>query len=519
MSKSKAKRPVPNSSRSAAPPAPRLESPRLTIGFAVVLALAATVRIWAAMDEFWLDEIWSLLDFAGRARSPAEVFLCHHDNNHYLVTLWMYLLGPLQANWPMYRIPSIAAGIGTVALAAQYARRWGTVAAAAAAVLTATSFYLITYASEARGYALEGFFALAALLALDRFLATRTIASNLVFVAAAILGTLSHLTFVTFFLVMLIWTAFTLYKRGESWPRLARVLAQLSIPVLLFFVALFLVDVRYMVLGGGTSQSIRHVVVNALALEVGFVSKSVWLLVSVALAVVVTLLTAIALLWRDKSDLWLLFLLAVFVAPGIAVTLAQPEFLYERYFYLSVLMGLLLLSYLAARIWRVGLGGRVAACAGIALLVAANAIPTSRFLLVGRGQFTSLLEYVADHTPEREISLASDGRRTRAVVYTQFYARYLKDRRIRFEELKPEMKHLPEWMMLGSGDQPYLAPAGYEAMEGRGQYRLVHVFPHSGLSGMSFALYHLSESPEEGSAASASGNDLPGETPGDKRRD
>jgi len=466
-------------------------SPLAIVGFAIVLALAAVVRIWAAMDEFWLDEIWTLLDFAGRARTASEVFLCHHDNNHYLVTLWMYMLGPRQANWIMYRLPSIVAGIGTVGLAAQYARRWGTFAAAAATVLTATSFYLITYASEARGYALEGFFALAALLALDRFLATRSVASNLLFVGAAILGTLSHLTFVAFYVVMQLWSAFALVKRGESWADIARLLARLNLPVLAFFAALFLIDVRYIVLGGGTSHSIPRVVVDALALEVGCVTRNVWLLLSVALGVVVVLLLGIALLWRDKSDLWLFFILSIFVAPAIAVTLSQPEFLYERYFYLNMLMGLLLLSYLLGRTWQTGRAGQIVACAGVALLVAANAIPTFRFLTVGRGQFLPLLEYVADHTPQREIIIASDGRRTRAVVYTQFYARYLQDRRVMFDELNPEMKRLPEWMMLGSSEQPYLALPGYEAMEGRGQYRLVHVFPHSGLSGMSFALYHL----------------------------
>ena len=72
-------------------------------------------------DQFWMDEIWSLVVFCPRVKSSLDVLTLHHDNNHYLITLWMYLLGPLEKNWIVYRVPSIVAGIGTVALAAQIA--------------------------------------------------------------------------------------------------------------------------------------------------------------------------------------------------------------------------------------------------------------------------------------------------------------------------------------------------------------------------------------------------------------
>ena len=41
-----------------------------------------------------------------------------------------------------------------------------------------------------------GFFALVAMLAVDRFLATRSPWANILFIVATILGVLSHLTFV-----------------------------------------------------------------------------------------------------------------------------------------------------------------------------------------------------------------------------------------------------------------------------------------------------------------------------------
>ena len=92
---------------------------------AALLALATVIRVFGALNDLWLDEVWSL-KWVGAITAPWQVFTgIHHDNNHYLMTLWMYLLGPWQRFWIVYRIPSIAAGIGTVALAGQIARRWG----------------------------------------------------------------------------------------------------------------------------------------------------------------------------------------------------------------------------------------------------------------------------------------------------------------------------------------------------------------------------------------------------------
>src|SRR5205814_3969155 len=89
----------------------------------------------------------------------------------YLNTLYLYLL-PDSGTWILYRIPSVIAGVTSVVLAASIARRAGEVGAASAAVLVGTSFLMILLASEARGYAAAIAFALLAVWAADRYLAT-----------------------------------------------------------------------------------------------------------------------------------------------------------------------------------------------------------------------------------------------------------------------------------------------------------------------------------------------------------
>ena len=62
----------------------------------------------------------------------------HHDNNHYLSTLWMFLL-PGRGNWWGYRVPSIVSGTATVIVAGLVGNRRGKVNAVILMLLTTFS--------------------------------------------------------------------------------------------------------------------------------------------------------------------------------------------------------------------------------------------------------------------------------------------------------------------------------------------------------------------------------------------
>ncbi|HEV8232999.1 MAG TPA: hypothetical protein VGP84_00320, partial [Gemmatimonadaceae bacterium] len=67
--------------------------PSSRVAVAVIVALALAVRVLAGTNELWLDEIWSYV-LAHRLTSPVGVFTAiHHDNNHYLNTLYLYAIG------------------------------------------------------------------------------------------------------------------------------------------------------------------------------------------------------------------------------------------------------------------------------------------------------------------------------------------------------------------------------------------------------------------------------------------
>src|ERR1700730_12871129 len=184
-------------------------------GCILIVAFAAVIRIRAAQNDLWMDEIWSL-DFAATISSPAEVFTkIHHDNNHYLTTLWFYFMGPHSSSL-VYRLPSIIAGIGTVILAGLIGHTRSKATTIFAMVVTAASYVMILYSSEARGQAQVIFCSFLSYYLLDRYLQRPSTAPALLFSFSAVLGFLSHLIFLNFYLAALTWSAYHLItsKRG-----------------------------------------------------------------------------------------------------------------------------------------------------------------------------------------------------------------------------------------------------------------------------------------------------------------
>lgn len=164
-----------------------------------VLAIAAAglaLRLAAARGGLWLDEAWSAA-FAADVGTPLGVFLnIHHDNNHHLNTLWLQSVG-IDAPSIVQRGLSIVSGTIAIIVAALIVAPRGHAAAIIAATLFAVSPILVTYGSEARGYAPMVLALLIVILIVDRWLAApreRPLAVALAIVC--LLGTLAQLTFV-----------------------------------------------------------------------------------------------------------------------------------------------------------------------------------------------------------------------------------------------------------------------------------------------------------------------------------
>jgi len=463
----------------------------LTSVFVLVVAAAGALRWSAAQDEFWLDEIWSLVAFVRNPHTFRDIFTFHHDNNHYLVTMWMDLVGPHMRNWVWYRVPSIVAGVGTVILAARIALRWGRTAAFCAVLLTTTSFVLILYASEARGYALAGFFSLVAFLALESYLRIPSVGAAACFAAAALLGALSHLTFIQFYAGACAWTVVAMLHDSAPWrQRLLRTVAVHGAPFALLL-GLYFLDVRDMRIGGGDDYQLLDVVTRALALAMGcFAEDPLGIGISALIAAFFGL-AGIFALWREKSDLWAFFAGGFIVAPALLFALQRPTLLYERYFYLNTVYYLILLSYLFARLCRGGSWMRSVAAGVVTFVILGNVEMTADFLQTGRGHYLAALRYIEQQTTDAVIQIAGDDDFDNT-LYLGFYVDYLPPgRQFAYADFRRGVNSAtpPEWLFLHSQERPF-HPEGEISLPGvTSTYRLLRVYPCGRLSGYQFALY------------------------------
>ncbi|KQN80338.1 hypothetical protein ASE90_15630 [Sphingomonas sp. Leaf67] len=196
---------------------------------ALITIAGLILRILAARGGLWLDEAWSAVT-AQDVGTPAGVFVgINHDNNHHLNSLWLQWVGsgapPL-----LQRALSIITGSATIALAAAIALRRGRASAILAAVAFAVSPFLVTFGSEARGYAPMLLAWVAAIGVADRWLADPAARPPTTAIAlAAIFGCLSQATMFFALAALGPWVAIGRW-RAAGWRCAVRDTARLFIP-------------------------------------------------------------------------------------------------------------------------------------------------------------------------------------------------------------------------------------------------------------------------------------------------
>ncbi len=444
------------------------------------------LRLWAARDEFWLDEIGSLLLYAQRAVSPIDIFIhMRESNNHHLMTLWMYLCGN-RGGWMIYRIPSIVGSVATSVLAAWICSRWGNAATAFVTCLTSLSFVLITYGSEARGYALAGLFALCAYLLLERCVRRNDWQSAVGFGLVVLLGFLAHLTFIFFYAGALVWSLVRVVRTSPNFRSATVRVLRCHAPALVAVTAFWACCLRGYVVGGAPDYSTVGTALGALSVAAGGPIQGQTWAMAVGLCAAGIGIAAIALLARARDDHWVLFGTSIFVAPAAFVAL-KPSALIERFFYVSIVMLMLLWSCLFAWAWKRGRASRAAAIVLLAISLLGNGYQTAQFLKVGRGHFGSVLRRLESEAVVRDaINVKSDDA-FRAPLYAEFYVpRAAPWLRIRFEDFAGPGQ--ADWVLLSTSQHESKVPPTLRDPAGT-TYGLDRVERFAGLSGLNWVLY------------------------------
>ena len=467
----------------------RVRASRFTAVVIGLTAVSLILRCWAGSNELWLDEIWSVM-LARRAASAGAVFTAIHlDNNHYLNTLYLRLL-PASSRWVVYRLPAIVAGAGGAVVAALTVKRAtrGTehepVAPLAAAVLLATSYPMVLYGSEARGYTMAVLFALCAVYAAQRFTTEHRVVAGIFVAVFATLGILAQLTYLQADLALITWTGVRLARQQRGLQRWMRDMALCHALPLACLIWLYVVDIRHMALGGGPVYSDASVVGGALSLSLGGPLDGRARTVVAGIAALLIILS-LAVIRNSSTDEWLLMLFATVASPCLVLVLIRPTYLYERYFLVDIAFVFVALGWLISAVAR---RAPAAAVALVSLFVVANSVHTSRLITLGRGNYLPAMQFMIEHSNRPTITIGSDHDfRNRTVL--AFYRQFLPPS-VRFAYLPRDEWPVegPEWLLLHSQDAAFVPPMALAAAGIR--YQLDRVYPFAGISGWSWALYH-----------------------------
>jgi hypothetical protein len=319
----------------------------------------------------------------------------------------------------------------------------------------------VYYGSEARGYAPAALFAVLAFRNLrnDQRIELGTVAWFGMWVIA---GFLSHLSFVYVYLAMFGYSLYRLTKRRLSYASISKVATFHMLPLGMLLVLAWWVS--KMSIGADREYAASSAALVA-ARELVGVPGGKAAAVSAALVLVGMAGYACMRMRSRGSDEWVFFLL-LGIAPAVVLWWFSPSLVYPRYFFVLTPFALLLVAYALADLWARGKCGRLAAVCCVCLYALGQIQPVRSLLTDGRGQYQSLLSYVALETAGDVISIGGyDDGMVNAVL--QHYKRTLPaNKHLRFVPHTAAAEEF-EWYV-GGPDARKPAP---EAL------RLVKVFP------------------------------------------
>ena len=316
-----------------------------------IALIGLALRIAAAQGDYWLDEAWSAV-FARDAGTVGRVFFAiNHDNNHYLNTLWLQLVG-WGASPMLGRALSIFCGTAGVVVAGLIGARRSIRTACVTALLFAVSPILVTYGSEARGYAPMLLALLIAIWIVDREMHDAPLRhASLWLGIATLLGMLAHVSLLFGTAALTGWVAIEAKQRMAWRPAAIETLRLMGRALMAVVAVLALV-----LLGALASSEGFRMGSLASFSAIGFVDAIAYMAaftlgwpfaVPLGLAAVLLLPVAVATLPRLRDRLPF-YLLAILGLPMAVLLLHPDNSAFPRYYLLSATALLLLAAELLA---------------------------------------------------------------------------------------------------------------------------------------------------------------------------
>ncbi len=454
---------------------------------ACVFVLSAGLILAAARGDLWLDEIWSIM-LAEEATSPGDIFFkFQYDNNHVMNTLFQYWMGKQNVLY-FHRLPAIAAGIGSLWLVGTIAGERGKMDRLFALLLTGTSFPLILYFSESRGYAPAIFCALLCFAASRQEQPRFNAYKMLIFWIASVVGILSHATFVIVLAALLCLSVVqVMHQHSLRQANGLKLALYYSVPMI-FLAGFYVIFIRHIEIGGGPIYSKWDVICRAASLTLGFPEGPLWGPLALAGVAGITAAGTIQL-YREGTVQWIFFPVVLFAAPALLVVLARPTHLYFRYFIVCIPFFYLLLGYVAAKhIRSAGSHIRWVLVAAMCLFAVAQAQRVAPLLRLGRGSYQAAVQYILSNSQKRFVGIGSDHDFRNKVLLAFYTDKLPKPKRLYYTDQPGWKKAAPDWIFTHSTKMTYRPPTKL-AIADVGTYRLVKEYRSAGFSGWHWFLF------------------------------
>lgn len=458
----------------------------------MAVAIGGIVRLAAARGELWLDEVWSLTMVRG-LQSVTEVFTrLRIDNNHHLNSVWLFLV-PEGSALIAYRLWGVVCGTAALCTAAAMSAPRGRGPLLGAVLCCGSSYLLVHYSSEARGYAPLMLFVLSAWWTRQKARATGSARWNALYAVSCCLGFLSHIAFMQFFVpaAFLDVVGAVRSKRSSSEAVQRRgkgfgaILLRVGIPGV-FFCLFWLISLRGMGIGGGNPAAYLEVILETLAISVGVPASEIGSLIGAAIAFCL-IVGVTAHLWRIEPDEGLLFVGAAIVMPAVLLGLMGREDIYPRYF----LVGIILFQWglgdwLGSLIQSRGSGTRrIAGWICLVLFVSANGVRDAELIRLGRSHYLEMLEYVKSHSRSEPAFITADHPFRQGMMLSFYLPRSSAGEKVR---MATQAGEVPEWILV-HGQGPELDRQTTIDHPQLGHFELVRKYPAVKLSGWDLMLY------------------------------
>lgn len=465
-----------------------------TIALFLLCVAALLLRLYAAADNFWLDEIFTYYLAMEHVRSVAGVLTGIRVEHQPLVTLTLYLLGD-QPDWLWYRLPSVVTGTGTLVLMALAGyRRMRPAALILTLAVAAVSYPLVVYSSEARGYAPAAFFSLLMFILLETYRRHRNLLYLLGFWSSSVIAVLYHPAAVCVYLSLGLWSLVHEWRAGGGLTRVVRELALCHAAPLAFMAWLYFAVMRQWGSVGGDVLPLFRVIGDTMAVAVGFPMQAEYRLGALFLGGALVTAGLVILARLVRSDIWIFHLSALLLTPALMLGISGRPYVYVRYFVVLFPFFYLMLGEAMDAVAKRFKEARAAVVGLCVLLLLGNALSTADFLRVGRGGYMDAVTYMAANTPWPNVKVGGDHDfRNGLPIY--FYSRYLPKNRsmvyLRFDAWPPEG---PDWLLIHNTCSEVFVPKRF-VKAGGGTYRLAKSYPVLGLSGVGWHLYRNDSRP------------------------